>query len=313
MLANLTPLEIVTYRAALALQFADAVTGQRVTDGLMVRAWAFDPADPQLVHRVDEAEKSPNSGVYGFRSLPGLKRYQIGEAVPAGSLTFLVTIEDRYGRYLPQSRQYDLPLPVPAVELISLFSSPDRPTPTGYGAIRAQLLRTTAPAGVPPEVTVIQPAAWARVAVSVPADNPGDPPNLFYGLADGRGAALVLVPYPLIASNVLLNEAEWTVTVGVEHETAVIQTDYDLLHILLPELDEALTPPFQDTLESQGAAVLFGTVIVVNAADQIYTVVGPANITELDFDLQFGRPLTLRTQVDGAPDDPLSELLVESA
>jgi len=284
-----------------------------VTDGLTVRAWAFDPADPQLARRADEAEKSPNSGIYGFHSLPGLKGYQIGEPVPAESLTFLVTIEDRYGRFLPQTRQYDLPLPVPAVQLVLLYSSPNRPTPTGYGAIRVQLLRTTTPIGNPLEVTVIQPAAWARVAVSVPGDNTGDPTNLFHGLADGRGAVLVLVPYPMIASNVLLNEAEWTVTVDVEHEPAAIRTDYDLLAIVLPILDEERTPPLQDTLESQGAAILFGTVNIVNAADQIYSIVGPSNTTELDFTLQFSRPLTLRTQVDGAPDGPLSELLVESA
>ncbi|MFZ0544455.1 MAG: hypothetical protein WAM60_03400 [Candidatus Promineifilaceae bacterium] len=313
MLANLTPLEIVTYQAALALQFTDVVTGERVTDGLTVRAWAFDPVAPQLVQRVDEAEKSPNSGVYGFRTMPGLKRYEVGDTVPTGSLAFVVTVVDRFGRFLPQTRRYDLPLAVPAVQLIPLYSNPNRPTPTGFGAIRVQLVRTTAPAGVPPEVTVIQPAAWARIAVTVPADNPGDPPNLLHGLADGRGMALILVPYPVIASNVLLNEAEWSITVGVEYETAALQTDYDLLNIILPDLDQEQTPPFQDTLESQAAAFLFGVVNVVNAADQVYSIVGPPNVTERDFTLQFGRSLILRTEVNGAPDDPLSELLVESA
>jgi hypothetical protein len=278
---------------------------------MVVRAWAFDSADPQLAHRFNEAEKSPNSGVYGFRSLPGLERYQIGDVVTAESLSFIVTVEDRLGRFLPQTRHYDLPLTNPAVQLVSLYPNPNRPTPTGYGAVRVQLLRTTTP--TPPQVTVTGPAAWARIAVTVPGDNPGDPPNLFHGQADGRGTALIQGPYPMIAASVLLNEAEWTVSVEVAHETAVHEGDYDLLDQVLPDLDEAQTPPFQDTLESQSAANLFQTVTIVDAANQIYNVVGPTNVTELDFTLQFGRPLILRTQNNAAPNNPLSELLLESA
>jgi hypothetical protein len=249
MLADLTALGIITYRASLALQFSDVVTGRAVTTGLRVSAWRFDPANPgPPASSRPRAEKSPNSGIYGVRSLPGLERYQIGDTVPAESLSFIVHIEDQLDRYLPQIRRYDLPLPMPAVQLVPLYSSPNRPTPTGFGAIRAQLGRTTAPSGNPPEVTIVEPAAWARIAVSVPADNSGDPPNLFHGLADGRGSALILVPYPIIASDVLLNEAEWTVTVAVEHEAAAIASDYDLLEQLLANLDRAEIPPFQSTL-----------------------------------------------------------------
>jgi hypothetical protein len=311
MLANLNPLEIITYRAALALHFINAVTRQRVADGLLIRAYAFDPADPRPPHRYDKAEKSPNSGIYGFRTLPGLERYQIGDPLPAESFSFIVTVVDQLGRFLPQTLRYDLPLPNPAVQLVPLFPGPNSPTPTGYAAVRVQLLRTTAP--TPPEVTVLGPSAWARVAVTVPGNNNGDPDILYHGLADGRGTALIQFPYPMIAADVLLNEAEWTVTVGVEHETAALETDYELLDQLLPDLNEEETPPFQETLDNQSAAALFETVAIVDAATQVYNVVGPTNVTELDFDLHFGRPLTLRTQVDGAPTAPLSELLLESA
>lgn len=307
MLAELTPLEIITYRAALALQFSDAVTGQRVTDGMVVRAYPFDPADPQLARRFDTAEKSPNSGVYGFRTLPGLERYQIGDPVPAGSLSFIVTIQDTFGRFLPQTHRYDLPFANPAVQLVALYPSPDRPTPTGYGTIRAQLLRTTAP--TPPQVTVIGPAAWASIAVDVPVD----PPATFFGFSDGRGTALIMVPYPMIPLNVLLNDAEWTVSVRVAHETAVLETDYELLEQVIPNLSEAQTPPLQLTMAGQSDANLFETVTIVDAANQIYNVVGPTNDTELDFTLQFGRSLTLRTRNNGDPTRPLSELLLESA
>jgi hypothetical protein len=132
MLANLTELEIITYRGALALQFSDIVTGQAVTNGLRVRAWRFDPTDPGLARRADQAEKSPNSGIYGFRSLPGLERYQIGDTIPAESLSFMIMIEDLLGRFLPQTRRYDLPLPIPAVQLVPLL----RPKPAHANRLR---------------------------------------------------------------------------------------------------------------------------------------------------------------------------------
>ena len=306
MLAELTPLEMITYRGALALAFTDVVTGQRVEDGLLVRAYAFDPVDPRLAVRVDTAERSPNSGIYGFRTLPGLERYQIGDPVAPSSLSFIVTTEDSRGRFLPQTRRFDLPFAIPAVQQISLYPGPDRPTPTGYGAIRVQLLRTTTP--TPPEVTVTGPAAWARVEVTVPLAPPAD----FAGISDGHGTALVQVPYPMIPLSVLLNEAAWTVSVRVGHETAVLEADYDLLEQVIPNLDPAQTPPFQETLDSQSEANLFETVTIVDAANRIYDVVGATNDTELDFSLQFGRPLTLRTGNSGSPDNPLSELLLES-
>jgi hypothetical protein len=200
-----------------------------------------------------------------------------------------------------------LPFADPAVQIIQLFSGPNRPAPTGYGVIRAQLVQTTTP--TPPQVTVNGAAAWARLVVNLP----GGSPDFFHGFSDGRGTALMLVPYPLIPLAVLLNEAEWTATIQVEHEAALLDSDYQLLDQVIPDLDEERTPPFQDTLESQAAANLFGTVTIVDAANQIYEVAGPVNDTDLDFTLQFGRQLVLRTQDDAAPDDPLSELLLESA
>ncbi len=318
MLASLTHLETITYRAALALQFFDSATGQAVTNGLRVRAWAFDPAAPRPARRVDEAEKSPTGGVYGFRSLPGLGGYQMGEDVAAGSLAFLVYIEDGLGRFLPQTRRYDLPLALAAVQQVTLFSSAGRPIPTGYAAIRVQLVRTTAPAGAPPAVTVVEPARWARVTLSVPPGSAGAPAGIFHGQADSRGAALILAPYPLIAAGVLLDEAEWVITVEVAHAPAALAADATLLQRLLPELaqDELARqrfPPLQTTVEAQPTAVLFGTVTVVDAQAQVYAVVGSPNVTQLDFDLSFGRALTLRTQVDGDAGHPLSELLIQSA
>ena len=49
MLLNLLPLDLITYRGALALRFIDSVTGAAVTDNLRVRAWAYDPAAPRTL------------------------------------------------------------------------------------------------------------------------------------------------------------------------------------------------------------------------------------------------------------------------
>lgn len=318
MLLTLSPLDLITYRGALALRFIDSVTGAPVTDDLRVRAWAYDPAAPRTARRVDEAERSPNSGLYGFRVLPGLEGYQVGDTVPPASLAYIVHVEDGRGRFLPQTRRYDLPLAQPAVQQVILFPAADRATPTGYATVRAQLLRTGAPAGVPPEVMALEPARWASVALAVPPGSPGDPPVTFWGQADGRGTVVVMAPYPLLPAGVLLDAASWSVAASVDHAPAGQAADYDLLAVVLPGLlpdaeAQQQLPPFQATLESQGSAILFGAVTVVDADARTYAIAGPTNATELDFDLSFGRPLILRTQVDGDPSHPLSELLLQSA
>jgi hypothetical protein len=328
LLANLTHLETIIFRAALALYFTDSATGQAVSDGIWVRAWGFDPANPQITRRADEAEKSPNSGIYGFRTLPGLEGYQIGEEMAAGSLAFIVRIEDRLGRYLPQTQRYDLPLAQPAVQPVALYPTSNQPAPTGYAAIRGQLLRTTAPAGdPPPTVTVEGPAHWAQVTITIPPDGLGNPAVDVTGQADGQGAVVIMIPYPMIAANVLLTEATWIISSAVAYERAAQDPDYQLLGQVLPDLpirepgqepdqDEVrrqLLPPFQATLDGQSTATLFSPVtdVSVNDADQIYRVDGSGS--SLDFSLMFGRSVTLRAQVTGDPDNPLSELLVQFA
>ena len=283
-----------------------------------MRAWAYDLAAPRAARRVDEAELSPNSGIYGFRVLPGMEGFQIGDAMPAGSLAYIVHVEDGRGRFLPQTRRYDLPLAQPAVQQVILYPSADRATPIGYATVRGQLLRTGPPAGIPAAVTVIEPARWARVALTVPPGSPGDPPVTFWGQVDGRGTVVVMAPYPLLPAGVLLDAASWSVAASVDHTPASQAADYDLLEVVLPGLlpdaeAQQQLPPFQATLESQGSAILFGAVTMVDAEARTYTIAGPTNVTELDFDLSFGRPLILRTQVDGDPSHPLSELLLQSA
>lgn len=324
---NPVPLDLITYRGVLALRCIDSVTGAAVADSLRVRAWAYNPATPAEAalpaRRVDEAERSPHSGIYGFRALPGLESYQTGGVMPAASLAFIVHVEDGRGRYLPQTLRYDLPLAQPVVQQVLLFPAADRATPAGYTTVRCQLLRATAPVGMPPTVTVVAdaaaaPAAWARVALTLPPSNPGDPPSTYIGQADGQGSVVIMAPYPLLPPGALLPLAHWTVTAAVGHQPSSQAADYDRLARVLPgELPDAEAqrrfPPFQTTLEAQGAAVLFGSVATVDVQTRTYAVSGAANASELDFDLLYGRSLVLRTQVDGEPDHPLSELLIQSA
>lgn len=312
MLTDLRTLDVITYRGALALHFSDAVTGQAVTGGLDVRAWRHDAADPRPAHHFTHAERSQQSGIYGFPTLPGLEGYQIGETVTPGGLEYLVQIVDRRGRFLPQTRHFALPQATPqAVESV-LFSTLTRPIPTGYAAIYGELLRTSVPAGVPPEITVLAPATWARVTVVRPADIPGDPPLAFHGYADARGNFVVMIPYPLITDDMLLDEALWNLDVNVAHDPAAIEVDQALLERLLPIADPATRAPLQATLEAQPAALLFDTVTIVDADAQIYNVIGPLNETQTSLTLQFGQSPVVRTAIDASA-EALSELLIQAA
>ena len=265
MLLNLTPLDLITYRAALALRFIDSVTGAAVSDR---------PAGQGLGVRPGRAAGRPPGG--RSRAVAEQRHLRLACAArpgrlpdrrrpcPPASLAFIVHVEDGRGRYLPQTRRYDLPLAQPAVQQVILFPAADRATPTGYATVRGQLLRTSAPAGVPPEVTVVEPARWARVALTVPPGSPGDPPVTFLGQADGRGTVVIMAPYPLLAAGVLLDDASWTVAASVDHQPASQAADYDLLEAgparaCCPMRGTAAFPALSGHPRAQGSAILYGS------------------------------------------------------
>src|SRR3954447_20197525 len=64
-------LESVVRRTPLGLRFLDLARGLGVTEGLSVTA--YPAGEPGLR---GAALRSPMSGVYGFRALPGLRRYE---------------------------------------------------------------------------------------------------------------------------------------------------------------------------------------------------------------------------------------------
>jgi hypothetical protein len=198
-----TVLESVVRRAPLGIRFYDLARGANVGGGLTVKAWPIGrPADAR------DALVSPMSGIYGFRSLPGLRDFEAGDRPAAawcgsppygGSLeaaevdlealralvrgggepplaNFVVTVQDREGRFLPQT----LFLCLPREQLLEapLFSSPARPALPGAGVMRAELW----------ERGRNRPAAWALVAAQ--ADG-----LTFVGVADARGMAVIFLPY----------------------------------------------------------------------------------------------------------------------
>jgi hypothetical protein len=278
-----------------------------VNDALLVQAWRFDPATPQPARQTVWAEKSKTSSIYGFRSLPGLERYQLGDDVTPGSFSYIVRVEDRYGRYLPQMRRFDLPLADLAVQTVPLYPAPSHTAPTGYATLVGELLRTTAP----PTLTVIEAAQWARVVISVPADSPGDPPLEYAGFADARGMFAVMVPYPLIPSSVDLVDATWNVTLAVHHAPSTFDADLALFRTALPSLAPEALQPFHTTLDAQGPAVIFDAVTVIDAEARTYSAVGPTSNTTLPLTLRFGVNPPVQTPIDGS-ETPLSELLIRS-
>ncbi|MDX1665192.1 MAG: hypothetical protein R3272_15475 [Candidatus Promineifilaceae bacterium] len=304
------PLERITYRAPLALSFVDGVTGEAVREGLHVQAWRTSSSGAGPVRRLQEARPSPQSALYGFPTLPGLEGYTRGDEVPAGALSYVIEVEDRRERYLPQTRRFDLPLPDPAVQRIRLLPDPAYPTPAGFAPVRGLLLRTTAPTGVPPQVTALEPAAWARVTATAPAPIATDPPVTYEGFADARGSFVLFVAHPPIPADTLLADVTWTITLAVEHDPVAIAADVEEIRQARPALAEPA--PTHATLTGGPAARLFDTVSLVNAEERIYEVVSAVDETSVERTLRFQQPLIVRTEVAGSPEHPLSEFLIRS-
>lgn len=230
-------LERITRRAPLGMRLLDLVRGAAVTDGLVVTARELGRATPVLV-----AQRSPFSGVYGFRSLPGLRGFEIGErpavdwcssppeiaasdllddgltldevrellaySSPATPASFVVTVTDTRGRFLPVV--LTLCLPREHLLEIPLFSAPARPSPPGLAAVRGELRRADDSG----------PASWAMVTATVDEVT-------HVGLADRRGVWTVFLPYasplpPPVGSpasgSVPLDALSWPTTVRVFYE-----------------------------------------------------------------------------------------------
>jgi hypothetical protein len=231
-------LEAVTRRAPLGLRFLDMVRAVSVNDALVVTAWQLGTSGPKWT-----AIPSPLSGVYGFRALPGLERFEVGErpasdwcgsppdASPPDDLTssgvlrdwlsadenvpkanFIVTVEDRMNRYQPQLLL--MCLPKERLIEVPLFSSPARQPPAGLGVVHGELI--THPGSQP-----TKPASWALVTAILDGHS-------YVAVADARGMFVLFVPYasalpPLVDGQFphgssAIDQLTWSITIQVSFQ-----------------------------------------------------------------------------------------------
>jgi hypothetical protein len=288
-------LETVTRRAPLGIRFVDIVREVGISDSLVVQAWQKGTSGPKLT-----ALASPLSGVYGFRTLPGLGDFEVGrrpasdwcgpapDTSPPSDIrasgaiygwvtadeyeakaNFIVTVEDRLGRFLPQS--LSMCLPKEKLIEVPLFSSPARPVLPGLGIIRGEL---ATPAGIP--------AGWGLVTAILGDRN-------YVTEADARGMFVIFVPYarfPVLQNggfpqgNVLIDQLAWDVTIQVAYEPS------KQLFIA------GVAAPDSLSILQQGSATVYGQV--------------GTPLVELQTKIYFGQELVVRT-------GDLSQLLIDPA
>lgn len=302
----LVKLETVSRRAPLGLRFIDMARGLLVGAGLAVSAWPLGA--PGLAR---QAASSPVSGAYGFRALPGLRRYA-EEGAPAsewcapppplppdaedlqdiGDLralvrtsagatpNFALLADDPAGRFLPAALL--MCLPRERLVEVPLFSGPARPAPPGAGVVRGELW----------DQLNDRPAAWAVVAASTGGS------TSYLGVADARGMVRLFVPYaaalPPLAGDGQgsgpLDQLSWPLTVQVFYQP--------LQQRPVPGVSIAPAPPDLRSILEQAAARIF------NGG------AGEAPLATVTRQLRLGVELELRTGVEPAW---LPRLLIERA
>lgn len=296
-------LETVTRRAPLGLRFLDLTRGVSVTDGLVVTAWATGTTEPKLI-----ALRSPLSGVYGFRTLPGLRRFEVverpasdwcgspPEASPpepiAEELTdldilrgmylateesppranFIVFVEDRMERFLPQA--LILCLPKERLIEVPLFSSPARLAPAGLGVVRGEVIRQQD----------AQPAAWALVTAS-----PDNGVTDYVAITDARGMFTIFVPYasPLPSlqgspphGSGTIDQLTWPLTIRVFYQPS---KQHFVPNLAPPDMLSILQQAGAEIYDQLGAhssrlirPLRFGIDVVVTTVYQSQLLVDPA-------------------------------------
>jgi hypothetical protein len=243
-------LERIVRRAPLGLRFRDLSREANINSGLTVLAWPVGSKSPAIM-----AARSPVSGIYGYRSLPGLEQYERDERPASdwcppgqngdGQPNFVIYIRDDEKRYLPQV----LLMCLPKEKVIEV---PLHPTPSllplpAVAVIRAELWDAAANA----------PAAWALVTASAPgSDQP------FATVADARGQFVLFMPYPPPAAapnngQVALRELEWPLTFRIFYQPGTQQW---LDPTQVPEgLRAAPFPPESASIIRQQPALIFPT------------------------------------------------------
>lgn len=231
----------------LGLRFWDPVLDRPIRDGLVVRAWPFEPASPKV-----EAFRSL-SGVYAFQGLPGLRAVErpapddpemvVSPSSPPVLRRFVIEVLDPGRRFLPAAFEVELPLPYRGVFLAGgpdsegspgspavappgffLFPGPVRNRPPGIAAVRGEIAH--AGDGTP--------AAHALLRVDLDVGPQGTASH--WSMSDREGRFAVLFPYPTLVEELPplggsppvtvspppppIDERTWAMTVTVFWEPA---------------------------------------------------------------------------------------------
>ncbi len=264
MIGPFLSLETVIRRAPLGLRFVDIAREAPVTGGLIVTAWPVGA----LTTAGQRANQSPMSGNYGFRSLPGLREYEVDQR-PAtdwcptpdngdDDANFVVAVEDREGRFLPQTLL--LCLPKERVLEVLLFSAPGRTPLPGMAAIRGEVWERAAN----------RPASWAMITATVGGD------KTYVAIADARGMFALYIPYAVRVSlspplNAPVDQLKWPVEFKVFYQPGSQQ--------IVP----GLVAPNTRSILNQASA-------------RVYRRLGNPARPNVTRDLRFGVDLVLATQ-----------------
>jgi hypothetical protein len=269
----------------LGIRFWDPAFDVQVDDGLAVTAYPFGARRPATM-----AFSTP-SGVYAFQGLPGLHdiEYPGGDPESPGSLPagnrFLIEVADGAARFLPVAFFVDAPFngifPTDSPQApdavappgFYLFSAPTRAATPLVALVRAQLTERL-------DATNEQPASYAVMEIDVPT---GD---TWVGLADDRGAAALLFPYPTFtgmsnASSSTLPSAamaqqNWPITVRVRYQPSALSfpPGFSLpeLRTVLAQAPAAIwtqraSPP-GEALSSLSATLVFGQELTMRSAGE---------------------------------------------
>ncbi len=252
------PLELIRTVTPLGIRFWDLTLNLPIAEGLTVNLRLANSPGPVLTATLTA------SGVYAFFGLPGLHavEYPNGSGFgPPRTFTYVVTVQDQLSRYLPTVLVYTMDQTgaflvngttdnTSGARLAYLFSAPTRSASSGFAAVSAYLIDQDA--GIP--------AAWALLKVQV-----GDDPEVWTGIADDSGRALVIVPYPILqrlqfgsppgSGQGSITGETWPLTVQVQYSPD--QLGYPLANtadLTWPWTD---TPSLKDILESQQTATIW--------------------------------------------------------
>ncbi|MGH7862033.1 MAG: hypothetical protein ACREOS_07290, partial [Candidatus Dormibacteraceae bacterium] len=202
---------------------------------------------------------------------------------PSSTTRFTIRVDDEQFRFLPTVFRVDVPYrgifptetpPSPGAVAppgVYLFSAPTRPAPSTLAVVRAQLVEQL-------DATTTRPAAFAVLEVQMPG------PSIWYGVADSRGAVLVVFPYPAFAVSPGVPTSP---TSTLQSWAAVVRVRYSPSSLDFPP--GSATPDIRSVFGQP-----IGQIWPTSALDPAQAVV------ELSGRLFFGQPLVLRT--DSGPD-----------